>query len=550
VSEAFGVSLFAVPKAFTGHIGIIQRNAIESWVRLDRVREVLLLGDDAGVEDAARAVGASHIPRVSTDEDGVPLLDAIFEMAADAATSDWLCYVNADILLLPPFIEAVSLAAATVGDALIVSRRWNLEVQHPLMFTEDWAAHLRDRVIRDGTLFTPFGIDVFAFPRSLFGVLPAFSIGRFSWDNWLVHEARRLGFPVVDATDATAVIHQEHAYDQDKSSGLMRRTPAALRNFWLAGDSVHGLYSVSDATHRLESGEIVKHPTRTVSVVLVRTGGLEQLRECLRGLSSQSHPRSYIEIIVVEPSEQRFTATVLAEFPFVKYTREEQPGRAAARNKGAALASGELIAFLDSESRVSGGWVEEAHAAAERCAFDCLVTSSVEEQDSRVTAHRRYAAATFERRKSYIDGSPAFFVDGMVVPQAVWQQVGPFNEVLGDRACIDWDWLTRAFRSGFGISHAATAIVTLPGPTSWRELQAQGRRTVRAEVRLTRMRRDPRFLTLGAFLAAYGRLALHEIRAALTDQGVAPTGRLQIMWLAIRVWWLRWREAWKEFSIP
>ena len=58
------LTLFSAPKPFTdAHIDIIQRNAIESWVRLPDV-QVLLLGQETGLEGAARELGATHLPGV------------------------------------------------------------------------------------------------------------------------------------------------------------------------------------------------------------------------------------------------------------------------------------------------------------------------------------------------------------------------------------------------------------------------------------------------------------------------------------------------------
>lgn len=52
------LTIFSIPKAFNGHIGDIQRNAINSWTRLQPECEILLLGDDEGTGKAADENGA------------------------------------------------------------------------------------------------------------------------------------------------------------------------------------------------------------------------------------------------------------------------------------------------------------------------------------------------------------------------------------------------------------------------------------------------------------------------------------------------------------
>ena len=66
--------------------------------------------------------------------------------------------------------------------------------------------HLRAR----GRPHLPAGSDYFLFPRHLFAEIPEFAIGRAGWDNWMIYQARRQGWPVVDGDD-TDVRHIEPA---------------------------------------------------------------------------------------------------------------------------------------------------------------------------------------------------------------------------------------------------------------------------------------------------------------------------------------------------
>ena len=51
--KATACTFFAMPKAFRGHVGMIQRNAIGSWLRLTPRPEILLFGDDEGIAEFA-----------------------------------------------------------------------------------------------------------------------------------------------------------------------------------------------------------------------------------------------------------------------------------------------------------------------------------------------------------------------------------------------------------------------------------------------------------------------------------------------------------------
>ena len=51
------LTLFTIPKAFEGHSGVIQRNAIKSWTLLQPQCEIILMGDDEGTGEAAAEMG-------------------------------------------------------------------------------------------------------------------------------------------------------------------------------------------------------------------------------------------------------------------------------------------------------------------------------------------------------------------------------------------------------------------------------------------------------------------------------------------------------------
>src|SRR2546423_11790683 len=101
------LTIFSTPKPFVGHIEVIQRNAIESWKRLDADVEIILIGDDAGTEAVCRELGLRHIAHVAKNAHGTKYLASIYDQAQDAARYEILCHVNCDIVLLSDFAQAV-----------------------------------------------------------------------------------------------------------------------------------------------------------------------------------------------------------------------------------------------------------------------------------------------------------------------------------------------------------------------------------------------------------------------------------------------------------
>jgi hypothetical protein len=205
------LTLFAMPKAFHGHIGLIQRNAIQSWIALTPRPEVILLGDDEGTAEVAQEFGLRHIPAVERSNHGTPLVNSIFELAQQQGQGPLFVYINSDIVLMDDFIQAVQ--QIPFQRFMMTGQRWNLDLTEPLDFTQDWQSHLRDRVAASGWKEGPQAMDYFVFPRGVYTDIPPFAIGRLCWDNWLLYKAFSLNLPVIDATLGLVAVHQNHDYN-------------------------------------------------------------------------------------------------------------------------------------------------------------------------------------------------------------------------------------------------------------------------------------------------------------------------------------------------
>src|SRR4030095_11175209 len=104
------ITLFSAPKPFTNpHIALIQRNAVKSWTLLPDV-EVILIGEETGLAEAARELGVKHIPNVARNESGTPLISSMFQLARENSHSDLLCIINADMILMSDFLEVAKRA--------------------------------------------------------------------------------------------------------------------------------------------------------------------------------------------------------------------------------------------------------------------------------------------------------------------------------------------------------------------------------------------------------------------------------------------------------
>ena len=133
------ITIFITPKGFDrDHIAMIQRNAIRSWKALGDDVDIMLIGDDPGVEENARELGVRYFKEVKRNASGTPMLDDIFRIARENSDSPLLAYVNADIILKPDFVETAKMVLSKEKKFLLVGQRWDLDVRQDLYFQNDW----------------------------------------------------------------------------------------------------------------------------------------------------------------------------------------------------------------------------------------------------------------------------------------------------------------------------------------------------------------------------------------------------------------------------
>jgi hypothetical protein len=246
------LTIFAMPKAFRGHIEVIQRNAIQSWMKLCIRPEVLLMGDDPGTAEVAREFGLRHLSQVARNDSGTPLVNDLFAQAERLSANNLLCYVNSDILLLDDFSAAVEKMAQLHSPLLMIGQRTDMDITAPIDFSAaGWQQRLRDLARSSGNQRPPTWIDYFVFSKGLGANLLPLTIGRAGWDNWFLWHARAQKAAVIDASPVVQVIHQNHDYAHlPEGAKTVWSGAEAQQNFKLIGEWYHK-HTTEDATHRL-----------------------------------------------------------------------------------------------------------------------------------------------------------------------------------------------------------------------------------------------------------------------------------------------------------
>ena len=92
-----------------------------------------------------------------------------------------------------------------------------------------------------------------------------------------------------------------------------------------------------------------------VSVVVASFNGARTLKACLESLTCLNYPQ--YELILVDDGSTDNTQEIAKWFPSVRTIRQANYGLSVARNTGIAAATGEIVAFTDSDCRADEDWL-------------------------------------------------------------------------------------------------------------------------------------------------------------------------------------------------
>ncbi|HVX12436.1 MAG TPA: glycosyltransferase [Pirellulales bacterium] len=183
-----------------------------------------------------------------------------------------------------------------------------------------------------------------------------------------------------------------------------------------------------------------------VSVVIPCYNQAEFLPLAIDSVLAQSY--GSIELVVVDDGSTDNTPAVLAAYAGrVKAVRQINAGLAAARNAGLAVATGELVAFLDSDDVLFPDTIER-HVAALTSHPEASVSygGCVSIDNAGIELERVTAKPLPDDAFASLLAANRFPVHAAMVRRAAADEVGNFDSAL--RACEDWDWWIRLAAAG------------------------------------------------------------------------------------------------------
>jgi len=179
-----------------------------------------------------------------------------------------------------------------------------------------------------------------------------------------------------------------------------------------------------------------------VSVITVAYNSERTIGETLQSVAEQSHPD--IEHIVIDGASRDGTMSVVRQFPssVSKVITEPDKGIYDAMNKGLALATGDLIGFLNADDTYANAstvtsLVEAAKKRPNACAIYGDLTYVSDGDVGRVIRLWRAGSFSHQRlRFGWMPPHPTFYIRAKCL-----RTVGSFNDQF--RIAADYDFMLR-----------------------------------------------------------------------------------------------------------
>ncbi len=108
-----------------------------------------------------------------------------------------------------------------------------------------------------------------------------------------------------------------------------------------------------------EKNNIISNGVK-LSIVIPAYNEEERIDDCLKSIIAESKGKNYdMEIVVVNNASTDKTKEVVLTFPGVKLVDEPDKGLVKARRAGFLASTGELVANVDADTRMTPGWLDK-----------------------------------------------------------------------------------------------------------------------------------------------------------------------------------------------
>jgi glycosyltransferase involved in cell wall biosynthesis len=213
-----------------------------------------------------------------------------------------------------------------------------------------------------------------------------------------------------------------------------------------------------------------------ISVIVPVYADWGRLTKCINLLDEQVFSQDDFEIIVVNNSSTDDVPVNLVLRSDVTIISEKKPGSYSARNTGAHIAKGAILAFTDSDCIPEKNWLSNADEWFQSTDCDLLggkIEIFREPQGSEIIY--RYERHTAFRQDKHVPEGKGVTAN-LFVRRDVFMEVGGFYADI--KSGGDWEFTERCVEKGYEFRYAENVVVHHPARTSLRTLLRKQKRFV------------------------------------------------------------------------
>lgn len=228
----------------------------------------------------------------------------------------------------------------------------------------------------------------------------------------------------------------------------------------------------------------MSHMEPSISVIIPTHARVTQLTACLESFTRLQYPPHRFDLIVVDDGTDPPIEPAIRDFKQhlnMLVLRQEQSGPAAARNRGAAHATGEYLAFTDDDCAPAPDWL---HALARKLRDhpDGLIGGQVLNnlpENTFTTASQLLVSYLYDYYNNEPGDARFLTSNNMAVSKKLFDQIGGFDGQYCRAAAEDRDLCDRWLHEGNRIIYTPDAVIrhshALTLRSFWRQHFTYGR---------------------------------------------------------------------------
>jgi glycosyltransferase involved in cell wall biosynthesis len=204
-----------------------------------------------------------------------------------------------------------------------------------------------------------------------------------------------------------------------------------------------------------------------VSVIIPAYNCEKTIAAAVNGCLAQRYP--HVEVVVVDDGSSDATAAILGTFKRIRWIKQLNKGPACARNAGAKIASGQFLAFTDSDCVAHEDWLEKLMACFAQENVGAVAGSYGITNTESILARCIQAEIEYRHRRFSAENIRALGSYNFAIRREIFDRIKGFDESYRRASGEDNDLSYRILALERRIAFAKDALVDHTHPRSLRQ---------------------------------------------------------------------------------